>query len=54
MANPATGQRPLHVLIPVALHERLKQAAKRQDRSVAAETRRALEAHVEAELEKAA
>lgn len=46
MAGESTDVRPLHVLIPTELHERLKEMAKDRDRSVAAETRRALEARL--------
>jgi plasmid stability protein len=38
------SHRPLHVLIPADLHQRVKVMAAENDRSVAAETRRALEA----------
>jgi predicted DNA-binding protein len=35
--------RPLHILIPLGMHERLREMAEVNDRSVAAETRRAIE-----------
>lgn len=57
MADTATEQRPLHILIPTELHNRLKLMAEARDRSVAAETRRSIEARLaefEAELAKAA
>lgn len=43
MTKEAAEVRPLHILIPVDLHDRLKAMAKARDRSVAAETRRAVE-----------
>lgn len=47
--------RPLHVQIPNKLHGRLKRMAEARDRSVSAETRRALERRVkEFEAEEAA
>lgn len=57
MAPEATKQRPLHILIPVELHDRLRLMARARDRSVAAETRRSIEARLaefEAELVEAA
>lgn len=38
--------RPLHILIPTELHDRLKGMAHDRDRSVSAETRRAIEARL--------
>lgn len=46
MKQAAEDVRPLHVLIPTELHEEVRLMAKERDRSVAAETRRALEARV--------
>jgi hypothetical protein len=38
--------RPLHILIPTDLHARLKEMSNCRDRSVAAETRQAIEARL--------
>jgi predicted transcriptional regulator len=46
MASNHTSSRPLHVLVPVDLHDQLKSMANARDRSVAAETRRAIERRV--------
>lgn len=46
MAGESTDVRPLHILIPTDLHRRLKEMADDRDRSVAAETRRAIEARL--------
>jgi hypothetical protein len=46
MAENDTPDTPLHVLIPVNLKERMEQMAKEEDRSLAAEVRRALAAHL--------
>ena len=46
MASKDTAIRPLHIQVPVELHERLRRMAKARDRSVAAETRRAIEARL--------
>lgn len=57
MAQSSDGVRPLHIQIPVSLHDRLKAMAEARDRSVAAETRRAIESRLddfEAEQEEAA
>lgn len=43
MQQASTNVRPLHILIPTELHSRLKEMAGERDRSVAAETRRAIE-----------
>lgn len=43
MASTDDELRPLHILIPKALHARLKEMADARDRSVAAETRRSIE-----------
>jgi hypothetical protein len=46
MADVTPELRPLHILIPTELHARLKAMAEDNDRSVAAETRRAIEARL--------
>jgi predicted DNA-binding protein len=43
MATETHEVRPLHILIPTELHARLQALAKANDRSMAAETRLALE-----------
>ena len=43
MALKSEDLRPLHILVPADLKERLKAMAEARDRSVAAETRRAIE-----------
>jgi predicted transcriptional regulator len=43
MATDQQDLRPLHILIPSDLKDRLKRMADARDRSVAAETRRAIE-----------
>jgi predicted transcriptional regulator len=43
MAEAKHDVRPLHILIPAKLHARLKEMADANDRSMAAETRRAIE-----------
>jgi predicted transcriptional regulator len=54
MNDAAVTVRPLHILIPTDLHTRLKEMADERDRSVAAETRRAIEGRLkEFESEKA-
>ena len=55
MTQQATDVRPLHILIPTELHGRLKEMADDRERSVAAETRRAIEGRLkEFEAEKEA
>ncbi len=49
MATEPQELRPLHVLIPAPLKDRLKQMADANDRSVAAETRRAIEDRLQRE-----
>lgn len=55
MATTNGDIRPLHIQVPEELHRRLKSMAHARDRSVAAETRRAIEHRLtEFETEEAA
>jgi predicted DNA-binding protein len=53
MATAKGDIRPLHIQVPGELHEKLKLMARARDRSVAAETRRAIEQRL-SEFEEAA